>query len=510
MSSVLDKKEKNTVEFTMTVKAEAFDEAMNQSFKKNVKKIALPGFRKGKAPRKLIERAYGEAVFYDDAIDIVFPAEYEAAVKELAIEPVDVPKLDVKEIGSGKDLVMTVSVTVKPEVELGEYKGIKLDEIVHTVADEDVEKELSQKQERNARLVTVEDRAVKEGDIANINFEGFVDDKAFAGGKGENHDLTIGSGQFIPGFEEQIVGKTIGEEFDVNVTFPEEYHAEDLKGKPAVFKVKVNSIQYKELPALDDEFAKDVSEFDTLDELKADIRAKLTEQAEKTTKQEQENAVVDALVDATEIDVPDCMIETRIENIIRENNMRMAQQGLSFDQYLSFMGSNLDQFKDMMRPNALKQVKANLILEAIVKAEGFSVSDEAVDEKIKEMADMYHMEADKLKETLREQDLENIKEDMKIEQAVALLVDSAKWTKAKSGAAKTTGTKATAAKSTATKSAASKSTATKTAKASAEKAEKAPAKTAAKKTETKKTETKTTTKKAESKKTVKKEKPEVE
>ena len=485
MSSVLDKKEKNTVEFTMTVKADAFAEAMDQSFRKNVKKINLPGFRKGKAPRKLIERAYGEAVFYDDAIDIVFPAEYEAAIKELALEPVDVPKLDVKEIGTGKDLVMTVSVTVKPEFELGTYTGLKLDEIVHTVTDEDVTKELTQRQERNARLVTVEDRAVKEGDIANIDFEGFVDEKAFPGGKGENYDLTIGSGQFIPGFEEQIVGKNIGDEFDVNVSFPEEYHAEDLKGKPAVFKVKVNGIQYKELPVLDDEFAKDISEFDTIDELKADIREKLTEQAEKTTKQEQENAVIDKLVEETEIDVPDCMVDTRLENIIRENNMRMAQQGLSFEQYLSFMGNTMEQFKTMMRPNALKQVKANLILEAIVKAEAFEIADEAVDEKIKEMAEMYHMEADKLKENIGENEIANIKEDMKMEKAVALLVESAKWSKPKAK---------TAAKTTATKSTASKTT--KTAKADGEKAAKAPAKTTAKKTETKKT--------------VKKEKPEVE
>jgi len=478
MSSVLDKKENNTVEFTMTVSAETFAAAMDESFKKNVKKITLPGFRKGKAPRKLIEKAYGEAVFYDDAIDSVFPAEYEAAIKELAIEPVDVPKLDVKEIGGGKDLVMTISVTVKPEFTLGEYKGLKLDEIVHTVSDDDVAKELSQKQERNARLVTVEDRAVKEGDIANIDFEGFTDGVAFPGGKGENYDLTIGSGQFIPGFEEQIVGKNIGDEFDVNVSFPEEYHAEDLKGKPAVFKVKVNSIQYKEMPELDDEFAKDISEFDTLDELKADIRAKLEEQAAKTTQQERENAVIDKLVEETEIDVPECMIDTRIENIIRENNMRMAQQGMSFDQYLSFMGSDMEQFKTMMRPNATKQVKANLILEAIVKAEAFEISDADADAKIVEMAEMYHMEADKLKETLREQDMENIKEDMKMEKAVNLLVDSAKWAKAKAKtAAKTT--------KTATKTTKTAAKTTKSAEEKATKTTKAPAK---KKTETKKAE----------------------
>ena len=515
MSSVLDKKEKNTVEFTMTVSAAAFAEALDKSFRKNVKNITLPGFRKGKAPRKLIEKTYGEAIFYDDAIDFVFPAEYEAAIKELDLSPVDVPKLDVKEIGAGKDLVMAISVTVKPEFELGEYKGIKLDEIVHTVADEDVDRELAQKQERNSRLVTVEDRAVKEGDIANINFEGFVDDKAFPGGKGENYDLTIGSGQFIPGFEEQIIGKAIGEEFDVNVTFPEEYHAEDLKGKPAVFKVKVNGIQYKEMPALDDEFAKDISEFDTLDALKADIRAKLEEQAEKTAVQERENAVIDKLVEATEIDVPTCMIDSRVENIIRENNMRMAQQGLTFEKYLSYMGSSLDQFKEMMRPNAEKQVKANLILEAIVKKEAFEITDEMLDAKIKEMAELYHMEADKLKATLRDQDAENIKEDMKMEKAVALLVESAKWSKprAKSTTTKAAETKSTAtkssAKSTTAKSTATKSTAAKTTTKSttaksttAKSAATKTTKTTAKKTEAEKTETKkTTTKKTTTKKT---------
>ncbi len=492
MSSVLDKKEKNTVDFTMTVKAETFAEAMDRAFRKNVKNIAIPGFRKGKAPRKLIERTYGEAIFYDDAIDFVFPAEYEAAIKELDLEPVDVPKLDVKEIGSGKDLVMAISVTVKPEVALGEYKGMKLEEIVHTVEDADVDRELSQKQERNSRLVTVEDRAVKEGDIANINFEGFVDDVAFPGGKGENYDLTIGSGQFIPGFEEQIVGKNTGDEFDVNVTFPEEYHAEDLKGKPAVFKVKVNSIQYKELPELDDEFAKDVSEFDTLDALKADIRAKLEADAEKATKQEKENAAIEKLVSETEIDVPDCMITNRVEAIIRENNMRMAQQGLTFEQYLSFMGSTIDQFKDMMRPNAEKQVKANLILEAIVKKEAFEITDEMLNAKIVEMAEMYKMDADKLKENIGEADSENLKEDMKMEMAVALIVDSAKWSKAKAKAADKAEEKP-AAKKTTTKSTAAKTTKTTAAKkTTAKAADKAEEKPAAKKTTTKSTAAKTT------------------
>ncbi|MBE7027857.1 MAG: trigger factor, partial [Ruminococcaceae bacterium] len=345
MSTVLAKKENGVAEFTLTIAAAEFDGALDSSFKKNVKKITVPGFRKGKAPRKLIEKTYGEGVFYEDAIDMVFPKAYEEAVKELNLIPVDSPSVDIKEIGQGKDLVIEVKVTLKPEFELSEYKGIKLKEIVHNVSDEDVDADLLQKQERSSRLVSVEDRAVMEGDVANINFEGFADGEAFPGGKGENFDLTIGSGQFIPGFEEQIVGKNIGEEFDVNVTFPEEYHAEELKGKPAVFKVKVNSIQYKELPELDDEFAKDISEFDTLDELKADIRAKLEAKALENTKTEKENAVMDALTEATEISVPDCMIESRINDIIRENNMRMQSQGISFEQYLGYMGMNIDQYK---------------------------------------------------------------------------------------------------------------------------------------------------------------------
>ena len=312
MSAILEKKEKNTVEFTITISAEKFNAAVDEAFKKNVKKITVPGFRKGKAPRKLIEKTYGEGIFYDDAIDSVLPEAYDEAVKELGLEPVDMPKVDVKEIGKDKDLVILASVTVKPEVKLGEYKGLKLKDIVHTVSDKDVDEELSKRQERASRQVSVDDRAVKKNDTANIDFEGFVDGVAFAGGKGENFDLVIGSGQFIPGFEDQIIGKKIGDEFDVTVTFPEDYHAEELKGKEAVFKTKVNSISVKELPELDDEFAKDVSEFDTLAELKEDIKKKLTEAAAARAKQEKENACVDKIVEEMEVDVPDCMVESRI------------------------------------------------------------------------------------------------------------------------------------------------------------------------------------------------------
>ncbi len=450
MPAILEKKENNTVDFTITVSKESFGAAVDQAFKKNVKKITVPGFRKGKAPRKLIEKTYGEGIFFDDAIDSVLPAAYDEAVKELNLEPVDTPKIDIKEIGKDKDLVVSASVTVKPEVKLGEYKGLKLDEIVHTVSEDDVAAELKRRQERGARQVTVEDRAVKENDTATIDFEGFVDGKAFAGGKGENFELVIGSGQFIPGFEEQIVGKSIGDEFDVNVTFPEDYHSEELKGKAAVFKTKVNAISYKELPELDDEFAKDVSEFDTLAELKEDIKKKLQESADARTKQEKENAAVDKVVENMTVDVPECMVNTRIESTIRENNARMAQQGISFEQYLGYMGTTINQFKEQIKPNAELQVKGTLALEQIAKEENIEASDEDLEEQLKKMAEAYSMELDKVKEFMREEDLENIKADLKISKALDFIVENAKWSKP---AAKKTTAKKPAASKTADKSA---------------------------------------------------------
>lgn len=431
MTAKLDKKEKNTVEFTITISADKFSNAVDEVFKKNVKKITVPGFRKGKAPRKLIEKTYGEGVFYEEAVDALLPDAYEAAIKEMGIDPVDMPKVEVADIGKDKDLVIKGSVTVKPEVKLGDYKGLKLEEIVNTVSAKDVSEELARRQERNARQVAIEDRAVKKDDIANINFEGFVDGVAFPGGKGENYDLVIGSNSFIPGFEDQIIGKKIGEEFDVEVTFPEDYHSEELKGKAATFKTKVNSIMVKELPALDDEFAKDVSEFDTLDELKADIKAKLKEAADARTKQEKENAAIDAVIETMEADVPDCMVDSRIESTIRENNARMAQQGISFEQYLGYMGTTVDEFKEQMKPNALLQVKGTLALEEIAKLENLKATDADVDEQLQKMADAYKMELDKVKEFMRDEDIETLKSDIKITKALELLVENATWTKAK-------------------------------------------------------------------------------
>ena len=482
MTAKLDKKEQNTVEFTITISAEKFSEAVDAAFKKNVKKITVPGFRKGKAPRKLIEKTYGEGVFYEEAVDALLPDAYEAAVKEMGIDPVDMPKIDIADIGKDKDLVIKGSVTVKPEVKLGDYKGLKLEEIANTVSAKDVNEELARRQERNARQVAIEDRAVKKDDIANINFEGFVDGVAFPGGKGENYDLVIGSGSFIPGFEDQIIGKKIGEEFDVEVTFPEDYHSEDLKGKAATFKTKLNSIMVKELPALDDEFAKDVSEFDTLDELKADIKAKLKEAADARTKQEKENAAIDAVIETMEVDVPDCMVDSRIESTIRENNARMAQQGISFEQYLGYMGTTVDEFKEQMKPNALLQVKGTLALEEIAKLENLEATDAEVDEQLQKMADAYQMELDKVKEFMRPEDIDALKSDIKITKALEFLVENATWTKAKKTTKKAEEgeAKEEAPKKTTTKKAAS------TTKKTTEKKETAEKKPAAKKTTTKK------------------------
>lgn len=486
MAAKLDKKEKNTVEFTITVSAEEFAAAVDAAFKKNAKKITVPGFRKGKAPRKLIEKTYGEGVFYEEAVDALLPDAYEAAVKEMGIDPVDMPKIDIADIGKDKDLVIKGTVTVKPEVKLGKYKGLKLEETDHTVSAKEVNEELARRQERNARQVAVEDRKVKKGDIANINFEGFVDGKAFAGGKGENYDLTIGSGSFIPGFEEQIVGKAIGEEFDVEVTFPEEYHAEELKGKPATFKTKVNSIFVKELPALDDEFAKDVSEFDTLAELKKDIKKKLQESADARAKQEKENAAIDAVIEKMEADIPACMVDTRIENTIRENNARMAQQGISFEQYLGYMGTTVDQFKEQIRPNAELQVKGTLALEEIAKLENLEVAEAEIDEQLTKMAETYNMKLEEVKKFMRDEDIDALKSDLKIQKAMDFLVENTTWTKAEKKTAAKKETTEEAPKKTTTK----KSTTTKAADAAEKKPAAKKTTTAAKKTTTKAAEDK--------------------
>lgn len=426
MNAKVEKVENNTVQLEIEVDSAKFEEGVQKAFVKNAKKFNIPGFRKGKAPRKIIEKFYGEAVFYEDAINFVCPEAYDEAVKENAIEPVDRPEIDIKQIGNGENLIFTAKVTVKPEVELGEYKGIEVEKIEYNVTEEDIDNELKKMQEKNSRLITIEDRAVETGDTAVIDFEGFVDDEPFEGGKGENYSLEIGSGQFIPGFEEQLIGKNVGEDVDVNVPFPEEYHAKELAGKPALFKVKINQIKFKELPEIDDEFAKDVSEFDTIDALKEDIKNKLTEEREHKAKHEFEDAVIAKAVENAKVDIPPVMVETQIDHMINDFDMRLRGQGLDVEKYVQFTGSSMEQFRVQFKDQAEKQVKTSLVLEEIGKTEAIEVEEEEVEKEIGKLAENYKMEVDKLKEMLRPEDIESIKEELIIGKAVDLLVQDAK------------------------------------------------------------------------------------
>jgi len=437
--------EKNTVKLTIEIDKETFEKAIEKAYKKNVKQITLPGFRKGKAPRKIIERYYGEGVFYEDAVNFVCPEAYEFAVKEAGIDPVDRPEIDIEDIGNDKALVISATVTVKPEVTLGEYKGVKCEKIVYETKDEDIDAEINRVLEQNARLVSIEDRAVEKGDITVIDFEGFTDGVAFEGGKGTNHTLEIGSGQFIPGFEDQLVGAKIGEETEVNVTFPEEYHAEELKGKPAVFKVTVKEIKVKELPALDDDFAKDVSEFETLEEYKNSIKERLDKSNEARTKSEFENKLVEEVAKVCEVDIPQCMIDNRVEDMIKEFGYRLSSQGLNMEQYMQITGSTVDSFKEQFKDQAADQVKSNLVLEKIAKEENIEVTEEDLEKELQSMAEMYGMELDKVKTLIGDNEKESIKEDLKIRKAVELIADNAKAEKPKA-AKKTTAKKTTTAK----------------------------------------------------------------
>jgi len=441
----------NTVKLTIEVDKEAFEKALDKSYRKNVKQIALPGFRKGKAPRKLIEKYYGVEVFYEDAVNFVCPDAYEFAVKEAGITPVDRPEIDIEEIGEGKDLVLTAVVTVKPEVELGEYKGVEAEKTVYETKDEDVDAQIKAAAEKNVRMVSVDDRAVQSGDITVIDFEGFTDGVAFEGGKGTDHTLEIGSGQFIPGFEEQLIGAEIGKEIEINVTFPEEYHAEELKGKPAVFKVTVKEIKVKEYPELDDDFAKDVSEFDTFEEYKKSIKDNLDKSNEERTKAEFENALVEAVCAGATVEIPECMIENRIQDMIRDFGYRLSSQGMSLEQYMQFTGSTPDTFKEQFKDQATEQVKANLVLEKVALVEGLEVTEEDLEEELKRMAEMYGMELDKVKTLIGENERESMKDDLKIRKAVEFIVANAKEKKAKKTTAKKAPAKKPAAKKTTSK-----------------------------------------------------------
>lgn len=425
MKAEFIKRENNDVTLKIAIDNIQFEEAINKTYNKSKGKYNIPGFRKGKAPRKIIEAQYGKGVFYNDAIDMLFPEVYPAALKELNIEPVDRPELDIEELSEDNGLVMVVKVAVKPEVKLGNYKGIEVSKVEYNVTDEEVNSRLEDMKNRNSRLVTVEGRPVQEGDTAIIDFKGFVDGEAFEGGEGNNYSLEIGSGTFIPGFEEQLVGVNVGEEVDVNVNFPEEYHAPNLAAKPAVFKVKVNDIKVKELPELNDEFAKDVSEFETLEELKADVRKNLEESNSKKAEGELRNRVVDKVAETVEMDVPEAMVQTQIDNMLMELDYQLQMQGLNLQQLLQMSGKTIEELKTERKPEAEKLVKSSLILEAIAKAENIEVSDEDLEKEIEEMGKMYNMEVAQLKSSLRDADIEDIKGQLAIRKTIDLIVNSA-------------------------------------------------------------------------------------
>ena len=425
MSVQVEKLEKNMAKLTIEVSAEEFDAAIEQAYQKDKKKISLPGFRKGKAPRKMIEKMYGTGVFYEDAANIVIPKAYSEAAKECGEEIVSQPEISVTQIGAGQPFIFTAEVALKPAVTLGDYKGVEVEKTPVEVSEEEVDKEVDKERENNSRTIDVDDRAVEKGDMIKLNFEGFVDGTPFEGGKAEDYSLTIGSGSFIPGFEDQLIGAKIGEEVEVNVTFPEEYHAAELKGKPAVFKCTVNEIKVKELPEADDEFAKDVSEFDTLAEYKDDIRAKLLEKKTADAKREKQNKTVAKAVENATMEIPEAMITEQVRRMADDFTRRLQSQGLSMDQYMQFTGLTMDALAQQMRPEALKRIQNSLVLEAIAKAENIEVSDEKVNEEIEKMAAAYKMEADKLKELIGDAEKEQMKSDLAIQAAVDMITDAA-------------------------------------------------------------------------------------
>lgn len=425
MKAELVKKEGNKVTLKITVDNNKFEEAVNKAYNKTKGKYNIPGFRKGKAPKVVIETQYGKGVFYNDAIDMLFPEVYPEAIKELNIDPIDRPDLDIEEISKDNGLVMVVNVEVKPEFELGAYKGIEISKVDNTVSEEDVEARLNEMVNRNARLTSVEGKALENGDTAVIDFEGFENGVAFEGGKGENYNLVIGSNTFIPGFEDQLVGKKAGEEVEVNVTFPETYHAENLAGKPVVFNVKVNDVKVKEVPALDDEFAKDTTEFETLAELRADVKTKLEEQAKNAADAEMRNALVEKVSANTEVEVPEAMVQHQIDNMLMELNYQLQYQGLNLQQLLEMTGRGLQELREERRADAERLVKSSLILEAIAEKENIEANDADVDAELEKMAAMYNMEVEKIKSSLRETDIEDIKGQIKIRKTLDLLVESA-------------------------------------------------------------------------------------
>ena len=417
--------ENNMMKLVIETTAEEFEKGLNEAYNKNKNKITIPGFRKGKAPRKMIEKLYGAEIFYEDAANAIIPEAYAQAAEESKLEIVSQPKIEVVELEQGKPFVFSAAVAVKPEVELGQYKGVEVTKVETEVTDEDVANELKKIQEQNSRTISVAERAVKDGDMTVIDFEGFVDGEAFEGGKGENYPLTIGSHSFIDNFEDQIIGMNIGDEKEINVTFPEEYHAEELKGKPATFKVKVNEIKEKQLPELDDDFAQDVSDFDTMDAYKESLVKQIADRKANEAKVKKEDEAMEKIIEAAKMDIPEAMVDTQVNRMAEDFARRLQQQGLSIEQYFQYTGMTAQKVLEDMKPEALTRIKSRLVLEAIVKAENIEISEDEVNAELQKMADMYKMELDKVKELMGENEEKQIKEDLAVQKAVDLIVDTA-------------------------------------------------------------------------------------
>ena len=425
MSCKVENLEKNMAKLTIEVSAEEFEKACEKAYQKNKNKLNIQGFRKGKAPRNVIEKMYGAAIFYEDAANELIPDAYAEAAKESGLDIVSRPEIDIVQIEKGKEFIFTAEVAVKPEVELGQYKGVEVEKAPVEVTDAELDAELNRVREQNSRMVTVDDRAVASGDIANIDYEGFCDGVPFAGGKDSGYDLVIGSHSFIDTFEDQLIGKNIGDEVEANVTFPEEYHAPELAGKPAMFKVKVNGIKVKELPELDDDFAQDVSEFDTLDEYKNDLKANLLERKEKDAKAIMEEAVVDKIIENAKMEIPDAMVDNTVRQMAEDFSQRIQAQGLSIDQYFKFTGMNANSFMENLKPQAVRRIQSRLVLEAVVKAESLTASEEEVNKEISNMAEMYQMEVEKLMELIGEDEKKAMAEDVAVQKALELVVAAA-------------------------------------------------------------------------------------
>ena len=425
MSVQVEKLEKSMAKLTITVEAAKFDAAVDSAYQKNKGKIALPGFRKGKAPRAMIEKMYGTGVFFEDAANELIPEAYETAAKESELEIVAQPEIEVTQMDKGTDFIFTATVAIKPEVTLGDYKGIEVEKKEAEVSEEEITAEIDKAREANSRLITIEDRATEDGDTVIIDFDGYVDGKQFEGGYAEDYTLVLGSHSFIDNFEDQLVGKNLGEDVEVNVTFPEEYHVDELKGKPALFKVKIKEIQKKELPELDDDFAQDVSDFDTLDEYKADVEKKILENKENQIKREQEDQIIEKIIENAQMEIPQQMIAAQTRQMTQEFAQRLQSQGLSLEQYMQFTGLTPQKMMEDLEPQALKRIQSRLVLESVVAAEYIEASDEEIDKELENMASMYQMEIDKLKELIGDDEKKQIGMDLAVQKAVEFVVKEA-------------------------------------------------------------------------------------